>query len=684
MATTIVTKNSSTASAVPTAAQLVQGELAVNVADKRLYTENASGVIVEVGTNPSTIDINSGTIDGTVIGGSTAAAGTFTTGQFNTSLNVTGTATMDGLTVDGATLLNNGANSTHLTLTGTTNRGLTISTTNTGGQNDSGAIYDAQDTEGGGIGSHEFRVGGESKLLIAADGDISFYEDTGTTAKLFWDASAESLGIGTSSPSAPLTIGYSGAEAQLLINNSGANRMVYLGAFSANEGIVRLFNSSNVETVRIPAESTAGVHTYFNAGNVGVGTSSPEFPITAYGSSNQVYIGSVTPSVKTVLGSDETNLRAYIGTRTNHPISFVTNGDERMRIDSSGRVGIGTSSPDGILDIEGNFETSKALVLTNTIGTGKVSYIRSHGGNGETLSLYHDGFRRQIWDSNGTTAFESGGSERMRIDSNGNLLVGTTDTSLWNDNADNYGHNILGNGQYYSSTNGEINAYLNRQNSDGAILAFAKDGAPVGSIGTLSGNISIGSGNAGLRFNPPFSEVLPHNVTTNSGTDATVILGSGGVRFKDLYLSGGVYLGGTGAANKLDDYEEGTWTAALTADTGTITLSYDLMRYTKIGRVVTVSGLIICSAVSSPTGDLALTGLPFTVNNNTDGEYSGLSTGSIHIQGLASTITGNPQLDVVNNTTLIVIDGFNGTTRTQISTNISATTQIRICATYTV
>jgi hypothetical protein len=47
-----------------------------------------------------TADINGGTIDGTVIGGSTAAAGTFTTGQFNTSLNVDGTATMDGLTVD--------------------------------------------------------------------------------------------------------------------------------------------------------------------------------------------------------------------------------------------------------------------------------------------------------------------------------------------------------------------------------------------------------------------------------------------------------------------------------------------------------------------------------------------------------------------------------------------------------
>jgi len=57
MATKIVTKNSSTASAVPTASDLVQGELAVNVADKRLFTEDNAGAIVELGTNPSTLTV---------------------------------------------------------------------------------------------------------------------------------------------------------------------------------------------------------------------------------------------------------------------------------------------------------------------------------------------------------------------------------------------------------------------------------------------------------------------------------------------------------------------------------------------------------------------------------------------------------------------------------------------------
>jgi hypothetical protein len=52
---TLITKNSSTAAAVPGTGDLVQGELAVNVADKRLFTKNSGGTVVEVGTNPSSL-----------------------------------------------------------------------------------------------------------------------------------------------------------------------------------------------------------------------------------------------------------------------------------------------------------------------------------------------------------------------------------------------------------------------------------------------------------------------------------------------------------------------------------------------------------------------------------------------------------------------------------------------------
>ena len=104
MATKIVTKNSSTASAVPTASDLVQGELAVNVSDKRLFTEDNGGSIVELGTNPSTIDINAGTIDGAVIGGNTPAAITGSTVTSTGNIVVTGTVDGRDVATDGTKL----------------------------------------------------------------------------------------------------------------------------------------------------------------------------------------------------------------------------------------------------------------------------------------------------------------------------------------------------------------------------------------------------------------------------------------------------------------------------------------------------------------------------------------------------------------------------------------------------
>lgn len=61
---TLITKNSSTTTSVPIPSQLVQGELAVNVTDKRLFTEDSGGSVVEVGTNPSSLTLSSGTANG--------------------------------------------------------------------------------------------------------------------------------------------------------------------------------------------------------------------------------------------------------------------------------------------------------------------------------------------------------------------------------------------------------------------------------------------------------------------------------------------------------------------------------------------------------------------------------------------------------------------------------------------
>ena len=77
---------------------------------------------------------------------------------------------------------------------------------------------------------------------------------------------------------------------------------------------------------------------------------------------------------------------------------------------------------------------------------------------------------------------------------------------------------------------------------------------------------------------------------------------------------------GTGTSELLSDYEEGSVTVAFASTTGTITIdsSYTTMKYTKIGRQVTVTGNVAVSSVSTPSGALTVTGLPFTSGSGTD------------------------------------------------------------------
>jgi len=89
----------------------------------------------------------------------------------------------------------------------------------------------------------------------------------------------------------------------------------------------------------------------------------------------------------------------------------------------------------------------------------------------------------------------------------------------------------------------------------------------------------------------------------------------------------------------LNWYEHGAWTTGMTADTGTITLSFDKLNYTRVGRMVTISGEIVISALSSPapTGDVYIT-LPFTSAASSVGRSGAWSS----YLGVAYTFTGTP------------------------------------------
>ena len=233
--------------------------------------------------------------------------------------------------------------------------------------------------------------------------------------------------------------------------------------------------------------------------------------------------------------------------------------------------------------------------------------------------------------SGGTVAGDLGVAGGAIVD--GTLLVGTTSAY----GAD--GATISSTGFIFSKRTSQVGFGIDRLTTDGDLIELKKDGAIVGRIGTINSDMTIGTGNAGLRFNAPYGELLPHNVSTNLSADSTVSLGSGAVRFNNLYLSGGVYLGGTGAANKLDDYETGTWTPLFEGITtaGAYSSYTSEGSYTKVGNLVTITGFVTASG-GSGSGYLALRGLPFTVSGHM-GSYPFQCNGGA---GIPDQIGGNP------------------------------------------
>ena len=154
--------------------------------------------------------------------------------------------------------------------------------------------------------------------------------------------------------------------------------------------------------------------------------------------------------------------------------------------------------------------------------------------------------------SNAFTFHTNGGTERMRIDSSGNLLVGKTSVGTTTEGAEVRNNGIVAAARDLTGSSGSV-LYLNRiGNTDGPIQTFYKDGSSVGSIGADDGDLYIGTGVTGLQFFNAGNRIIPFNTNTGSLSNNTTDLGDPNFRFKDLFLSGTAKIEKSGQALNLD------------------------------------------------------------------------------------------------------------------------------------
>jgi hypothetical protein len=343
----------------------------------------------------------------------------------------------------------------------------------------------------------------------------------------------------------------------------------------------------------IDDNATSTAITIDSSGDVGINISSPNLnpfnkAVTLSGTTNAGYElakGSTLHGAFAVQGDD----RVQVINFQNADLTFNTgtSATERMRIDhSTGNVGIGTSSPapeigsDTVLEVAGS--SSPGLVINDT-------------GQAQKYQLYADSTKFKM--SYGSTGFFTYDA------SNGNSGFGTSTPKTKLHVKDGTDINVR-----IGSLGSVPSVYAT--NDAGSYQAFRIDANPL-IINTYSG------GNVGIGTTTP-SQKLD-------------VVGS-------IEVSDGIYIGGTGTANKLDDYEEGTWTPSIATAGGTLSVTYAERpgKYTKIGNVVYYEFYIETSAFSGGTGSITFSGFPFTAQSGRGA--IGLAAGSRIDLGIESTV----------------------------------------------
>ena len=450
-----------------------------------------------------------------------------------------------------------------------------------------------------------------------------------------------------------------------IINPKSIAGVTSITTASGADNLLTVHTNNTTERIRIN-----------NDGDVIVGsgiTVSPDGDIFATGvTTSTTFVGGLTGNVTgnisggTVAGSTGTFSDAVTIVKSSGPLLELTTNtsaaDATLRLSegatgsTSNGGGIFYSGADNKLHITcGTNSTTKRITINRDdglVGIGSDAPTHNldiHASGNPYLKLLRSGYNpvyignaagEGVIETTGATFFKTGGSERARIDSDGDFGLGTTSPA--------YTNALFGGTQRTLHVSGTAAPMVRVQSStSGQADLLLQSGNSV-----ADAYIANAASNGDLVF------------STNNGS-------SQGTRLRILDDGGICFNSDTAAANALDDYEEGTWSptykvgsgSSYTMSAATYTSSNTGGTYQKIGRLVTFSLRIQCSSFTINNGaQVTIIGLPFTSTNTGD-------TGSQHgatfsyAQAICNSNNGYiPQLHIPNNNTEIDFYTCNGNT----------------------